>query len=113
MALGTLYRQILRIAACFVVLSLTAGPRIPVPRGVCDPLRPPVVQKPDLVYPVTLRSENRSGANGFDKASPIESTFPSPEVLKVRSRAWPDRTPVPTSPLAVQQDRLRSPPRFA
>jgi hypothetical protein len=101
------------IAACLVVLSLTAGPRISVPRLVTDPLRPTVVEKLYLVYPVKLRSEKLNGINGFDKASPADITFPCPEALRVAPKVWPYRTSARTSFFTVLHDHLRSPPRFA
>src|SRR5262249_53517386 len=113
MGFGTFGRHILRLAASsFVILSLTAAPRIPVLSPSPDPLRPPVVQKSDLVCPVSLRSEKRSGVSGFDKASPFESNGPHCEVLSLALNAWPGSTPAPTSASIAHQGRLRSPPRL-
>src|SRR2546422_10092599 len=114
MALAARCRQILRIPVWFVVLSLTTGPRILEPPPVHDSLGPSVVQRSELAYAVTLRPAKRCGVDGWNKSSPAEPTSRPLELPKVGSRVQPDRaTAVATSPVTLQDDRLRSPPRFA
>lgn len=103
-------RQILRITAFIVVLSVTGWPRISVPHLVHDPLRPTAIQKPDLAYPVIIRSDKRSGVKGLESNPSTEPISSLHEGLKIGLELRLTTKPLPIFPLITQENHLRSPP---
>lgn len=88
------------------------GPGLGEANLVPDPLKPVVVQKSELVYSFTLKVERRAGANGADRSYPENPPSHPPEVPRVESNVWLLRTIDLTSPFALREDHLRSPPCF-
>lgn len=110
MAVEKICRQVLRITALIVALSVTGGLRVSAPHFVHDPLRPTAIQNSDLSYPVILRSDTRSGAKGLEINPSTEPISSLREGLKLGLEVRPTTKPLPTFPFIIQENHLRSPP---
>lgn len=110
MALETICRQLLRITALIVALSVTGGFRVSALHFVYDPLRPTAIQKPDLAYPVSLRLDKRSGVKGLENAPSAEPISSRQVGLKIGLEVRLTTKPLPIFPFIIQENHLRSPP---